>query len=152
MRKIKFDINKIKRRTARRNKIRKTCAISLFMVVIMTVLSITVYAVNNKKSGRMEYARVVDTGIAVSIDGSSEYDISCSYLNDDELLVVHRNDGTDFICSKYYYVRSGDTLWDIATTITANEFDVRDYVHEIKKLNNIKGDIVSNTIIELPII
>ena len=153
MTKTKFNIRKIKRRTERKNKVRKIGFMLTLSMTLITVLSISVFAFGNRKSGRMEYVKVADTGIAVSLDGMREFDIPVSYSDGDILLVIHRMDGTDDIYSKNYYVRSGDTLWDIASMLSENEFDVRDYIHEMKKLNDIDdGDIMSNTIIELPVI
>ena len=34
-------------------------------------------------------------------------------------------------------VKSGDTLWDIASRSTASNVDVREVVHTVKELNNI---------------
>lgn len=36
------------------------------------------------------------------------------------------------------YVRSGDTLWDIAKANNPRKIDVRDLIYEIKEYNNMK--------------
>ena len=38
-------------------------------------------------------------------------------------------------------IRSGDTLWDIATQYKAEGEDTRFFIYEIKKLNNLTGNV-----------
>ena len=39
-------------------------------------------------------------------------------------------------------IRSGDTLWDIATQYKAEGEDTRFFIYEIKKLNNLTGNVI----------
>ncbi len=42
-----------------------------------------------------------------------------------------------------YYVEAGDTLWSIAKDNMTEEYpDVNSYIHEIKRINHIHGDLV----------
>lgn len=48
-------------------------------------------------------------------------------------------------------VEQGDTLWTIAQSQVGSEMDIRKYVNEIKKLNDIKGSLINEgQIIKLP--
>lgn len=50
-------------------------------------------------------------------------------------------------------VKSGDTLWDIASRSTASNVDVREVVHTVKDLNNISdsGNLTPGTKIKVPV-
>ena len=50
-------------------------------------------------------------------------------------------------------VKSGDTLWDIASRSTASNVDVREVVHTVKELNNISdsGNLTPGTKIKVPV-
>ena len=37
-----------------------------------------------------------------------------------------------------YTVKSGDTLWNIASEACPENMDVREYIHEVSKINGIK--------------
>lgn len=47
------------------------------------------------------------------------------------------------------YVGSGETLWTIAEEYVTDDIDIRDYIYEVQKLNNMKssnvyeGDIIT---------
>ncbi len=40
-----------------------------------------------------------------------------------------------------FKVTKGDTLWEIATDYSQN-YDIREYIYNIKKLNNLNGDTI----------
>lgn len=49
-----------------------------------------------------------------------------------------------------YTVKSGDTLWNIASEACPDGMDVREYIHEISKMNGIDdGSICPGQTIEL---
>ena len=52
-----------------------------------------------------------------------------------------------------FTVKSGDTLWDIASRSTASNVDVREVVHTVKELNNISdsGNLTPGTKIKVPV-
>lgn len=50
-------------------------------------------------------------------------------------------------------VKSGDTLWDIASRSTGSNMDVREVVHTVKEINNISdsGTLTPGTKIKVPV-
>lgn len=50
-------------------------------------------------------------------------------------------------------VKSGDTLWDIASRSTGSNIDVREVVHTVKELNNISdsGALTPGTKLKIPV-
>ena len=49
-------------------------------------------------------------------------------------------------------VQSGDTLWSIAEQYGDDSCDIREYIYNIKKINNMKSSLlVANTSILIPI-
>jgi LysM repeat protein len=43
--------------------------------------------------------------------------------------------------TEIYYVSSGQTLWSIGKGYTKNTDDIREWIFEVNKINNINGDI-----------
>ncbi len=41
-----------------------------------------------------------------------------------------------------YTVQAGDTLWDIAATVTPAGSDVRAAVHDLRRLNDLDGSVI----------
>ena len=52
-----------------------------------------------------------------------------------------------------YVVKSGDTLWNIAENYCPDDMDIREYIYEIKEINNISSNeyIHPRDCIELPV-
>lgn len=49
-------------------------------------------------------------------------------------------------------VQSGDTLWSIAQQYCDDNYDIREYIYNIKKLNNMKSSsLIANTSIIVPV-
>ena len=50
-------------------------------------------------------------------------------------------------------VKSGDTLWDIASRSTGSNMDVREVVHTVKEINNISdsGTLTPGTKLKVPV-
>lgn len=45
-------------------------------------------------------------------------------------------------CYTQIMVEEGDSLWSIANEYMPEGYDIYDYIHELKKLNHIDGDMV----------
>ncbi len=49
-------------------------------------------------------------------------------------------------------ISSGDTLWSIAQQYKSDNSDIREYIHDIKKLNKLdSGLLIENTSIIIPV-
>ena len=60
-----------------------------------------------------------------------------------------QNDWLDDYTTTTVYVQDGDTLWSIADDYVSDDIDIRDYIYEVRKLNNMDsydvyaGDIIT---------
>jgi uncharacterized protein YpuA (DUF1002 family) len=60
-----------------------------------------------------------------------------------------QTDWTDEYTTTKVYVQSGDTLWSIAEQYVPDGIDIRDYMYEIRELNNMTtsdvyaGDVIT---------
>lgn len=63
--------------------------------------------------------------------------------------VIVANAGTEDTTSDYKYytsieIQHGDSLWSIAETYVSDEYDsIQDYIDEIKEINHIDGDTIT---------
>lgn len=65
---------------------------------------------------------------------------------------VNASMATERATLKSVIVKENDTLWDIASKEVNNKTDIRKYIYEIKKLNQItdSGTLVPGSTIRLP--
>ncbi|MDF2987072.1 MAG: Peptidoglycan-binding LysM [Eubacterium sp.] len=55
-------------------------------------------------------------------------------------------------CYETVTINSGDTLWSIAQQYNSDNRDIRGYIHDIKKLNNLDSSLlIENTSIIIPV-
>ncbi len=52
---------------------------------------------------------------------------------------------------RQYYVKPGDTLWDISVAITPSYRDIRYTIDDIKDKNNLEGFVYEGQRIEIPV-
>lgn len=61
-------------------------------------------------------------------------------------LTINYNNGKEsnvlYLEESIYYVKSGDSLWSIASEITTDEEDIRSNVDKIKRDNNLKTNLL----------
>lgn len=64
----------------------------------------------------------------------------------------HRSNGQEQIYFNEYRVGKGDTLWNISNYYSDDNIDIRQFIHEIKKINDMETSaIYEGDIIKIPI-
>lgn len=128
---------------------RRMCIIAILTILISVT---TIWGIL-PKSNMMEYGKVICDGTKILLNNNTVISYDAGDYNNDSEVVVIKNGKNVNVVSKYYFVHSGDTIWDIANDVCGNHINKTNFIDKFYKVNNITDGIIkSNTTYTIPLV